>query len=856
MATIASPGETPERMAGSPDTLERVWQPPGGFIGWFSVVNHRSIGQRYIVTGMFFFILAGIAGLLMRIQLAVPENTFLNPELYNQLFTLHGTTMMFLFAVPIMEGVGIYLVPLMIGARDMAFPRLNAFGYYTFLISGIVLWFSLLIGSAPDGGWFAYVPLTGPRFSPGPGIDFYATLITFLEVAALVAAVELIITIFKMRAPGMSLNRIPLFVWAILVMAFMIVFAMPPLMVASIELMMDRTVGTHFFNPAAGGDPLLWQHLFWFFGHPEVYIILIPGLGMVSAIVATFSRRPFVGHTLVVIALIAIGFLSFGLWVHHMFAVGLPIVGASFFTVASVMIAIPSGIQIFATLATMWSGKVVLKAPMLFVLGFIFIFVLGGITGVMVAAIPFDLQVHDTYFVVAHFHYVLIGGAVFPLFAGFYYWFPKLTGRLLDERLGKWHFWLLFIGFNATFFPMHITGFLGMPRRVYTFLPGLGWDLLNFISTAATFVLAAGIVLFMFNVFKSWRQGQVAGNNPWGAGTLEWAAASPPAPYNFRSTPVVESLEPLWYKQAHDPAEHEIRHVDAANETQDQFGLQDFQRESLGTSPLDAAPEQRIVLPGPSIIPLLTALAVAFTFVGAMIDVVLVPIGAFLVFLVIVAWHWPSREEQAISHPATTSPPGLLPTSVVASNHGSQPPIWGGMLLLLLIESVVFASLISSYLYLRSGAIEWPLGGIEKPDLLLPSINVLVLLASSIPIFIADQGIRKGNQTRLRFGLIAGAVLAIVFLTLKYIEYSSLDYDWTSNAYGSIVWTITGFHSAHVISLLLKTIVVVILAFKGYFTAERNIGVQVNGIYWHFVVVVWIPLFITLYLLPYLLDPL
>ncbi|HSM54538.1 MAG TPA: cytochrome c oxidase subunit I [Candidatus Sulfomarinibacteraceae bacterium] len=849
MAIVASPQELPDDAAQeAASTLEQTWRRPAGIVGWITAVNHRAIGKRYIATGLLFFALAGIAALLMRVQLMFPESRFLNHDLYNQLFTMHGTTMMFLFAVPIMEGVGIYLVPLMIGTRDMAFPRLNAFGYYIFLLAGVLLWMSLFFGSAPDGGWFAYVPLTGPEYSPGAGIDFYVTLITFLEVAALVAAVELIITVFKLRAPGMSLNRIPLFVWAILVMAFMIVFAMPPLMVGSVELMLDRTIATDFFNPDAGGQPLLWQHLFWFFGHPEVYIILVPALGIVSALVSTFSRRPIIGYIPLVLSFVAIGFLSFGLWVHHMFAAGLPSLSLSFFTAASMMIAIPSGVQIFATLATMAAGRVTFNTPMLYVVGFVVIFVLGGITGVMVAMVPFDWQVHDTYFVVAHFHYVLIGGAVMPLFGGIHYWFPKVTGRLLDERLGRWQFWLLFTGFNVTFFPMHITGFFGMPRRVYTYLDGLGWNELNFISTIGAFIVAVALLLFVVNLVKSWRNGEEAGPNPWNAGTLEWATTSPPQPYNFYEIAVVRSREPLW-----DAPETQERREQEAQELREEglLALSNDRRETLGTTAMDARPQQRVVLPGPTWLPLWTALAAGFTFVATMIDLALVPVGAFLVFILIVAWHWPDAQQRDMGY-AKAGPPGSLPTSTVASQYGAQPPFYHGVLFLLLIEAVVFASLISSYFYLRSGAAEWPLGGISEPELLLPTINTVVLLVSSIPIHFADSGIRKGNQFRLRAGLIAGFILGLIFLALKYVEYSNLDYTWATNAYGSIKWTIVGFHSAHVIALLLKTVVVGALAFQGYFNEERNAGVQANGIYWHFVVAVWIPLYATLYLAPYL----
>ena len=827
------------------ERMEQTWQSPTGITGFFTAVNHRVVGARYIATGMFFFVLAGIAALLMRIQLAVPENRFLDPDLYNQLFTMHGTTMMFLFAVPIMEGVGIYLVPLMIGTRDMAFPRLNAFGYFTYLISGLLLWISLFFGKAPDGGWFAYVPLTGPRYSPELGIDVYATLITFLEVAALVAAVELIVTIFFQRAPGMSLNRIPLFVWAILVMSFMIVFAMPPLMVGSVELALDRTIGTQFFNPAAGGDSLLWQHLFWFFGHPEVYIIFVPALGIISAVVPAFARRPIAGYTFLVLSFVAIGFLSFGLWVHHMFTTGLPEIGLSFFSVASMMIAIPSGIQIFATLATLWNGRIWVTTAMLFVIGFVITFVLGGITGVMVAAVPFDWQVHDTYFVVAHFHYVLIGGAVFPLFAGIFYWFPKITGRMLDETLGRWQFWLMFIGFHVTFFPMHLTGFWGMPRRVYTYLDGLGWNALNMISTVGAFILAAGALVFIINALKSQSSGEPAGDNPWNAGTLEWATTSPPQPFNFAVIPTVRSLEPLWDNRSKVPGE------EMSMEERDRLGILATRRETPGTSLMDARPRIRVVLPGQTIIPFFLALAVSFTFVAVMIDLILVPIGALLIFIVLAWWHWPKGEEKSMAY-AEAGPPGALPNSIISSSEGVKPPFYWGMVGMILIETVVFAALITTYFYLKSGSAFWPQDQISRPELLLPTINTLVLVASSLPIYLADKGIQKGSQTRLKLGLIGSFVMGLIFLVLKYIEYSGLNYDWTTNAYASIKWTIIFFHSAHVIALLLKTVVVGTLAFQGHFNERRNAAVQANGIYWHFVVIIWIPLYFTLYLSPYL----
>jgi cytochrome c oxidase subunit I+III len=446
--------------------------------------------------------------------------------------------------------------------------------------------------------------------------------------------VEIIVTVFKQRAPGMTLSRMPLFVWAMLVMAFMIIFAMPPLMIASVMLALDRTVGMHFFNPALGGDTLLWQHVFWFFGHPEVYIIFIPALGIVSSIIITFTRRPIFGYTALVLALIATGFIGFGLWVHHMYAAGLPHLGMSFFTAASMMIAIPSGVQIFCWIASLWDGRLVFRTPLLFVLGFLIIFVAGGVTGVMVASVPFDLQVHDTFFVVAHFHYVLIGGAVFPVFGGLYYWFPKLTGRLLSERLGRWNFWTLAIGFNVTFFPMHQLGLEGMPRRVYTYVPEMGWGLLNFVATLGALLLAVSVLIFLVNVAISLRSGAVAGNDPWGADSLEWSASSPPQNYNFDPLPTVSGLYPRW---------EEARSAEPQPVV---VGLRPDHREVLVTHMLDAEPDYRMVLPAPSFAPLFLAVGASVAFLGAVYDPWMVPVGGLVSFAALVYWHWPWRAEQ------------------------------------------------------------------------------------------------------------------------------------------------------------------------------------------------------------------
>ena len=609
------------------DRLERVWRERRGVMGWLSATTHQEIGKRYILTAFFFLLLGGVEALLMRLQLAVPENTVLGPLRYNQTFTMHGTTMMFLFAVPVMEGMGVYLVPLMLGTRNVAFPKLNAFGYWMYLAGGLFLYIAALTNTLPDAGWFAYPPLSGPQFSPGKGVDVWAQMITFTEISAMCVAVELIVTILRMRAPGMSLNRMPLFCWSMLVQSFMILFAMPAVMVASTVFMLnDRTIGTHFINPAEGGDPLLYQHVFWFFGHPEVYIIFLPALGMVSAILETHTRRAVFGYPAMVLSLVGNGFIAFGLWVHHMFATGLPQIGEAYFTAASMMIAVTSGIQIFGWLATLWTGRLQTTAAMHYVFGFIFIFVMGGMTGVMLASIPLNLQAHDTFFVVAHFHYVLIGGALFPLFGGFHYWFPKFTGRMIDERRGKISFWILFVGFNVTFFPMHLVGLQGMTRRIYTYSAEMGWAPANLLATAGAFMIAIGGVTFIANVLRSRRNGPVADSNPWDAPTLEWEASSPPAPYNFAQLPVVSGRHPLWTDRSDRGCV---------------VGMRNDRREILVTTTLDAQPHHRSVLPASSIWPFLTAAGFTIGLVGSVAAFSWYYVASGLGMIGLIGWFWP-----------------------------------------------------------------------------------------------------------------------------------------------------------------------------------------------------------------------
>jgi len=528
---------------------------------WVVTVDHKKLGILYIVYGIVFLVIGGIEALIMRIQLVVPQNHFVSPQVFNRLFTMHGTTMIFFVVMPLLFGFGTYLIPLMIGARDMAFPRLNAFSFWMTAFGGVLLYFSFIggyglfgAGNAPDMGWFAYAPLTARAFSPGHSTDFWTLALLISGIGSIGTAVNFIATILSMRCPGMTLGKMPLLAWLNLIMGGMVLLAISPLTAAQIMLSIDRYLGGHFFDTQAGGSAVLWMHFFWIFGHPEVYILVVPAFAFASEIIPVFSRKPIFGYPVMVAATICIGFVSFSVWAHHMFTVGMSAYGNTFFTVTSMIIAVPTGIKIFNWLGTMWGGKIQFKAPMLFCVGFLFQFLIAGLTGIMLATSPFDWQLGNSYFVVAHFHYVIVGAILFTIFAAFYYWFPKMSGRMYNETFAKWHFWLFFLGFHLTFDFMHIPGILGMPRRIYTYEPGRGWEIWNLIVTIGVFFQTAGVLAFVANLVWSLWKGKPAGNDPWDAWTLEWSTSSPPADYDFAATPAVRSRRPLWdLKHPEDP---------------------------------------------------------------------------------------------------------------------------------------------------------------------------------------------------------------------------------------------------------------------------------------------------------------
>jgi cytochrome c oxidase subunit I len=633
MAVVATP-----EAAARVERLGHIWQPRPGLTGWLTTTDHKRIGLMYLFASLMFFAAGGAEALLVRTQLAAPGQHVLAPEAYNQVFTMHGVTMIFLFVIPISTGAfGNYLLSLMIGARDMAFPRMNALSFWIFVASGIFMYAGMALGHGPDAGWFDYVPLASKQYSPDSGIDFYALGLIFTSISTTAAAVNFIVTIFRLRAPGMSLNRMPLFCYAFLAVSFALVFALPALTLALVFLELDRQLGFHFYDVAQGGDPLLWQHLFWIFGHPEVYIIILPAFGIATSIIPTFTRRRMVAFPLVALAEILVVFIGFGVWVHHMFAVGLSTATTIAFAAASLIIVIPSEIQLFAWITTILAGTPEFKTPLLWIIGFIVFFIIGGLTGIMFAAIPFDQQLTDSYFVVAHFHFVIFGAAVFPILGGLYYWFPKVTGRMYHERVGKVSFWVTFAGTLATFFPMHILGLLGMPRRTYTYHDGLGWGALNLLETLGSYLLASGLLLVAANLAISLRRGARVGNDPWGGDTLEWATTSPPPPYNYAVIPKVTSAYAMWDRN--DRAE------DASRLHRGELVLEQG-HETAGSTVLDANWDEVLRMPPSSWAPLALAAALAGIFVMLLLGHVLTA-SAFLALAAMVLLRWHSVEPQS-----------------------------------------------------------------------------------------------------------------------------------------------------------------------------------------------------------------
>ncbi len=617
------------------EKLERIWADPPNLYGWFATTDHKKIGHRYLFTAFVFMLVGGLEALGMRLQLAQPNEHLLPPNLYNQFFSMHGMTMIFLYALPILSGFSNYLWPLILGTRDMAFPRLNAFTYWVFLLAGIFLYIGFWNGKGTNVGWFNYVPLASRPYNPDWNVDIYSLGMVFLGISTTAGAVNFIATMFRTRAPGMSISRVPIMIWGTLVANIGILFAVPAVSLDFMLLWCDRRFGTHFFDASAGGRPLLWQHLFWIFGHPWVYAIVLPAMSIVSQALPVYCRRPLVAQPAVVLATILTMVLGFGVWVHHMFSTGLPVIAMGFFSAASFVIVIPSAVSVFAWVATIWTGRPVFTTAFKFLAAEVVLFVIGGVSGFMTAAVPLDWQLTDTYFVVAHLHYVLIGINVFPVIGGIYHWFPKMTGKMMSEKLGWWNFWLMFVGFNLGFFPMHISGLLGMPRRIYTYPAEIGWGTTNLITTIGSFVFAFGVLLFVINVIRSLLVGAKAPANPWDADTLEWSVTSPPPSYNFAVIPRVATIHPLW----------EGRLEGETLSVLHEGPVLDHEHEMPGTTTLDAEPDVILKQPSHSLVPLCTALLIAGMFVGLLLEMWWVSAGCMLAMIpALLWWFWPRVE--------------------------------------------------------------------------------------------------------------------------------------------------------------------------------------------------------------------
>ncbi|WP_439574831.1 cytochrome c oxidase subunit I [Phreatobacter sp.] len=791
--------------------LDAIWRNERGWRGVLTCVNHTDLGLRFMVAAIVYFAIGGVLAMLIRAQLASPRSAFIGPDLFNQVFTMHGSLMMFMFAIPFFEGLAMYMLPKLLGSRDLAFPRLSAFGWWCYLFGGFILLAAMAAGVAPDGGWFMYTPLASKPYTPGINADVWLLGITFVEISAVCAAVELTVSILKLRAPGMSLKRMPILAWYFLVTALMMVVGFPPLILASTLLEIERAFGWPFFDPARGGHPLLWQHLFWLFGHPEVYIIFLPAAGVVSTVLPVMARHPLIGYGWVVGSILVLGFFSFGLWVHHMFATGIPHLALAFFSAASALVAVPTVVQLFAWLATMWAGRPQLRLPMLYIGAFFFIFLLGGLTGVMLAIVPFNWQVHDTAFVTAHLHYVLIGGFIFPMLAGLYYWLPRLTGRVSHGLIGRLGFWLIFVGFNVTFLVMHLTGLLGMRRRIYTYDAGLGWDWPNFISSVGSFVMAFGFAVVLIDMVLAALYGRRVVRNPWRAPTLEWAIPIPVPSYNFASQPRVESREPL-------DRRGRLTAQLAAGEgylARDRDGL----RETTGVDIVSGRLHEIVVLPGNSWLPVLTAAATGSFFLLMLAGLyALAPLA--LVAVAVLAWHWASAIGTRTDHGLVDA--GLGEAAPPHHESVESPGLWGSVFTLV-ADGTFFTSLLFGYAFLATVAPGWPPPVLVQPSLLaIAAVTVALALALG-----AEHGalsaIRGGNAraAAARYGVAAAAMLAAVVALIAF-GWLGLPAP-ASHAYGAVVWVLVAYGAFHGCVALLMLLFVRHRLGQGFVSAARTV---------------------------------
>jgi cytochrome c oxidase subunit I len=816
----AQPQALPARQ---PDYLEG-----GGLLGWLTTIDHKRIAVLYMAMALVFLGLGGIEAMLIRVQLWEPNNHFLSAATYNEVFTMHGTTMIFLVVMPLLIGFfGNFMIPLQIGARDVAFPRLNALSFWLALVAGITLHLGWLRGGLPDAGWFGYANLTERYFSPTLAIDWWVVGLLISGTSTILSALNFLTTIITMRAPGMTYMRIPMFMWAMLVTSILVLLAFPPLTVGLIFLLLDRFFGTHFYIASAGATPILWQHLFWLFGHPEVYIMALPGFGIISEVLPTFSRKPLFGYPMMAYSIVLIAFLSYGVWGHHMFATGMGPVADSAFAITSMLIAIPTGIKIFSWIATVWGGSLRMTTSFFFALAMILEFTIGGLSGIMHASAPVDLQQTDSYFVVAHFHYVLFGGVMFAILAGFYYWWPKVTGRMFSEPLGKWHFWLTVIGFNVTFFPMHFLGMWGMPRRIYTYAPDLGWTGLNQLETVGAFILGLAFLLFYINIFWSLRYGEKAPADPWDGRSLEWSVTSPPPMYNFALLPNVRGRDAWWI----------LKYGRA--------GSRGVAAYVSGQAPKPPEPEgpvdlSHVHMPPPSIFPLVMSLGIGLMGLGLIVGWYrIILIGAIVAIMSIIGIGFEyKRYGQAVHDPEH------------APSSGGTDVRKVGVWCFLGSECVFFASLISTFIVYKSRSIGAP--GAEILEIPLTSFSTFILLMSSLLMVLALAATQRGNKLWERIWLAGTVFFGLIFLGGQVYEFTHFYHEgmgYTSNLFSQSFYTLVGFHGAHVAIGVLWLSVLLVAALTGKLGKSRALSVELAGLYWHFVDVVWVVIFTLVYLM-------